>query len=173
MSSRLVELSRRVAMSATRGRVALVDDSKKMQQVQVELLADETKDAVERFQPYGLTSNPKEGAEALVVFLAGGRDHGIVVVVDDRRFRLTKLEPGDVALYTDEGTKIVLGRNKTITIACETWNVGGVKTQDSDDDAVETVTIKAKNFTVDCETLSLTASSSITVNSPSVDVNPS
>jgi phage baseplate assembly protein V len=169
--SREAELSRRIAMTTTRGRMSLVDDKKKLQQVQVELLADEVKDAVERFQQYGFTSVPLEGAEALVVFLAGGRDHGIAFSIDDRRYRLTELKGGDVALYTDEGTKIVLGRDKTITIACETWAVGGVKSKDGDDDAVETVTIKAKKFTVDCETLELTASSSITVTSPSIDVN--
>lgn len=159
--SRLVELSRRVAMTTTRGRVALVDDEKKMQQCQVELLADETKDACEHFQPYGFTSHPKVGAEAITVFLGGGRDHGILIVADDRRYRLTKLEEGDVALYTDEGTKIVLGRKKTITITCDTH----------DESAKEAITLTTKAFKVECETLELTASSSIKVTSPSVDVN--
>jgi phage baseplate assembly protein V len=146
--SRLVEVSRRVAMSASRGRVALVDAKKKCQQLQVELLADETKDNVEHFEPYGFTSHPKEGAEALVVFLGGGRDHGLVILAGDRRYRLTKLEEGDVALYTDEGTKLVLGRNRTITADCDTFNVT-------------------------CKSLTLSASDSITVTSPSIDVNES
>ncbi len=161
--SREQELSRRIAMTTTRGRMALVDDKKKLQQVQVELLADETKDNVERFQQYGFTSVPLEGAEALVVFLGGGRDHGIVLAIDDRRYRLTELKNGDVALYTDEGTSIVLTRDKTIKITCDTWT----------NESAEEVTIKTKKFTVECETLELSASSSITVTSPSVDVNPS
>jgi len=143
--------------------MALVDDGKKLQQVQVELLADEVKDSVERFQQYGFTSVPLTGAETVCVFLGGGRDHGIVVAIDDRRYRLTGLENGDVALYTDEGTKIVLGRDRTITVDCDTWN----------ETSKETVTVKTKAFKVECETLDLTASQSITVNSPSVDVNPS
>src|SRR5215475_5225602 len=158
--SREQELSRRVAMTATRGRMSLVDDKKKLQQVQVELLADETKDGVERFQQYGFTSVPLEGAEALVIFLGGGRDHGIVHAIDDRRYRLTDLKPGDVAIYTDEGTKIVLTRDRTIKISCDT------RTEESK----EAVTIKTKAFKVECETLELSASSSIKVVSPSVDV---
>jgi phage baseplate assembly protein V len=159
--SRADELSRRVAMTTTRGRMSLVDDKKKLQQVQVELLADETKDNVERFQQYGFTSVPLEGAEALCVFLGGGRDHGIVLAIDDRRYRLTELKAGDVALYTDEGTKIVLGRDRTITISCDKRH----------EESSEEVTIKTKTFKVECETLELSASSSITVTSPSVDVN--
>jgi phage baseplate assembly protein V len=159
--SRETELSRRIAMGTTRGRMALVNDAKKLQQVQVELLADETKDDVERFQQYGFTSVPLEGAEALVVFLGGGRDHGIVFAIDDRRYRLTKLEAGDVALYTDEGTSIILTRDRTIKISCDTRQ----------EESAKEVTIKTKAFKVECETLELSASSSIKVTSPSVDVN--
>lgn len=159
--SREQELSRRVAMTTTRGRMALVDDKKKLQQVQVELLADETKDGVERFQQYGFTSVPLEGAEVLCVFLGGGRDHGVVLSIDDRRYRLTDLKAGDVAIYNDTGAKIVIGRDRTITIDCDKRH----------EESSEEVTIKTKTFKVDCETLELTASSSIKVTSPSVDVN--
>jgi len=159
--SREQELSRRIAMGTTRGRMALVDDKKKLQQVQLELLADETKDNVERFQQYGFTSVPLEGAEALAVFLGGGRDHAVVVAIDDRRHRLTDLKAGDVAIYNDTGAKIVIGRDRTITIDCDKRH----------EESSEEVTIKTKKFSVECETLELTASDSITVTSPSIDVN--
>jgi phage baseplate assembly protein V len=155
------ETNRRVAMLVTRGRMAVADDKKKLQQVQVELLADESKDGVERFQQYGFTSVPLEGAEALAVFLGGGRDHAVVVAIDDRRHRLTDLKPGDVAIYNDTGAKIVIGRDRTITIDCDKRH----------EESSEEVTIKTKTFRVECETLELTASSSIKVTSPSVDVN--
>lgn len=153
--SRETELSRRVAMANTRGRMALVDDTKKLQQVQVELLADEVKDNVERFQQYGFTSVPLVGAEALCVFLGGGRDHGIVFAIDDRRYRLTGLENGDVALYTDEGAKIVLGRNQQITVTCDT------------------LVFDASHVELNGDTVAISASDSITVKSPSIDVNES
>jgi phage baseplate assembly protein V len=164
----MVELSRRVAMTTTRGRMALVDDKKQMQQVQVELLADETKDDVERFQQYGFTSVPLEGAETLVVFLGGGRDHGVVLAIDDRRYRHNEMEGGDVALYTDEKTRLVLTRKQTIQLACALLKLAGIK----DDEPADEVSVKTKKFTVECETLELKASSSIKVESPSVDVNP-
>jgi phage baseplate assembly protein V len=153
--SRETELSRRIAMGTTRGGVSLVDDTKKLQQVQVELLADETKDHVERFQQYGFTSVPLVGAEALVLFLGGGRDHGIVVAVDDRRYRLTGLQNGDVAIYNDEGAKIVLGRNQQITVTCDTLH------------------FDASHIEIDSDTIEISASDSITVKSPSIDINES
>jgi len=136
MSAVVQELGRRVSMLVTRARLALVDDTKKLQQVQVELLADETKDKVERFQQYGCTSHPLAGAEVVTVFLGGGRDHGIVLAIDDRRYRLTELEPGDVALYNDTGAKIVIGRDRTITIDCDVRH----------EESSEEVTIKTKTF---------------------------
>jgi phage baseplate assembly protein V len=167
--SRETELSRRIAMSTTRGRMSLVDDAKKLQQVQVQLFADETKDNVERFQQYGFTSVPLEGAEVLCVFLGGGRDHAIVNAIDDRRHRLTDLKAGDVAIYNDTGAKIVLTREQAINVACALWALAGVQ----EDEPAEEVTIKTKKFTVECETLELSASTSIKVTSPSVDVNES
>jgi phage baseplate assembly protein V len=142
------EVGRRVAMALCRCVLALVDDTTKMQTVQLRLLADEVKDGVEHFQMYGFTSVPFDGAEGVAVFLGGGRDHGIVVCLDDRRYRLTKLAKGEVALYTDEGAKLVFHRNKVVELDCD-------------------------DFQVNCKTLALNASSSITVTSPSVDVNNS
>ena len=151
--SREQELSRRIAMTTTRGRMALVDDKKKLQQVQVELLADETKDNVERFQQYGFTSVPLKGAEVLTVFLGGGRDHAIVLAIDDRRYRLTGLENGDVALYNESGAKIVLSKDKTITITSDELVIDG------------------DHVHLSCSTLEIDAIDSITVTSPSIDVN--
>jgi phage baseplate assembly protein V len=142
------EIGRRIAMALARCVLTLVNDKAKMQLVQVTLLADEVKDDVEHFQMYGFTSVPFDGAEGVALFLGGGRDHGIVVCLDDRRHRLTQLQQGEVALYTDEGTKFVLKRNKVVALDCD-------------------------DFEVTCKTLKLNASSSVTVTSPSVDVNES
>lgn len=96
--------------------ISAVDDSKNIQLMKIDLLADETKEGVERFQNYGFTSYPKAGAEGLVLFVGGDRDHGIVVNVDDRRFRLKNLAEGEVALFTDEGDKIHFKRGNVIEI---------------------------------------------------------
>lgn len=90
--------------------VSLVQDSGTRQTVQVTALAGETLDDVEYVQPYGFTSVPKApgatGApEAVIVFL-GDRSKGIVIAVDDRRYRLVGLQAGEVALYDDQGSRV-------------------------------------------------------------------
>lgn len=93
-----------------RGVVNIVDDTKREQVLQISLLADETLDGVERPQPYGFTSHPHPGAEAYAAFHGGIRAHGIVFCVGDRRYRLTGLEQGEVALHDDLGNKVWLKR---------------------------------------------------------------
>ena len=66
---------------------------------------------VERFQEYGFTSVPKNGAEAVLVAVGGSREHGLVVAIDDRRYRLKGLAAGEVALYDDQGQKVHLKRD--------------------------------------------------------------
>jgi phage baseplate assembly protein V len=136
----------RVYMTSGRAIVARTDDDKWMQRVQARVLSNETKDDIEHFQPYGFTSHPKPGAEALIIFIGGNRTHGIAPVVDDRRYRLRHLEPGEVALYTDEGTSVVLKRGKVVEVTCD-------------------------EFRLTCKKLTLEASDSIAVTSPSIDVN--
>lgn len=117
MSRAMIPAMHRIKMMLARAVVSLVNDSLKMQELQLAILHEEKKDGVEHFQNYGFTSHPKApdasgAAEAVVVFLGGNRDHGIVIVVDDRRFRLKGLESGEVAIYDDLGQKIVLKRDK-------------------------------------------------------------
>lgn len=109
-------IKRRVMGIIGRAVLQAVYDADGRQRVKIGVLKDETLDKVERFQEYGLATRPKEGAEALVVFLGGNRDHGIVACIDDRRYRLKPLEEGEVALYTDEGDYIHFKRNNKIEI---------------------------------------------------------
>jgi phage baseplate assembly protein V len=110
----------RLANLVSRGVVKRVDDTKKLQLLQVGMLADETRSELERVQSYGFTSVPLAGAEAVTVFVGGYRDHGLVVAVDDRRYRLRSLEAGEVAIYTDQGDKVVLERGGTIRVTAST-----------------------------------------------------
>jgi phage baseplate assembly protein V len=98
--------------------VSLVQDSGTRQTVQVTVLADEPMDDVEVVQPYGFTAVPRPpgatGAPEAMILFMGDRSKGVVIAVDDRRYRLTGLAAGEVALYDDLGQKVHLTRTKII-----------------------------------------------------------
>ncbi|PPS59678.1 phage baseplate assembly protein V [Pseudomonas sp. BRM28] len=106
-----------------RGELALVNPDGKMQGLQMRLNADEVKDGMEHFEPYGFTANPHPGAEAVAVFVGGDRSHGLVIQVSDRRFRLQGLKSGEVALYTDEGDFLHFKRGREISIETMTLRI--------------------------------------------------
>lgn len=110
----------RMALMISRAVLLLVNDGLKLQGLQVSLLADEVRDDVERFQNYGFTSHPHPGAEAIAACVQGSRDHVVVLAVDDRRYRLQGLQAGEVAIYTDEGDKIVLKRGGVVELTAAT-----------------------------------------------------
>ncbi len=108
MSDAIRELGARVRMMFGRGVVRAVTDTGPRQQVQVELLKDELRDGLEHMQNYGFTSHPL-GGDCAVAFNGGNREQGIVLVVDDRRYRVP-LQAGEVAIYDDLGNKFELLR---------------------------------------------------------------
>jgi phage baseplate assembly protein V len=95
----------------SRAILSAVNDAGGIQVVQVKLLADEVRDAVERFQNYGMTSFPLPGAEGIMVCVSGNRDHGIVISMDDRRYRPKNMQPGESAQYDDLGQMVHLTRD--------------------------------------------------------------
>lgn len=105
----IAPLVRRVRLMVGRGVVRLVNDAAGLQRLQIDLLAGETIGNLERFQEYGFTSYPFAGAECAVGFVAGDRSHGLVLAVDDRRYRI-HLQQGEAAIYDDQGQIIKLAR---------------------------------------------------------------
>jgi len=116
MGNALRALQNRIMMIVGRAVLEAVKDDDDLQTLKLSLLKGENRDGMEHFQNYGFTSHPIPGAEAVVVFPGGNRDHGLVVAVDDRRFRLKSLPQGEVAIYTDEGDKIHIKRGGNIEI---------------------------------------------------------
>lgn len=106
----------RIQNVITRAVVSRVDDALTMQSLQVELLKDEPGEDAERFQNYGLTSKPTAGAEAVVLFPNGDRSHPLVIAVDDRRYRLTALADGEVALYSEHGQTVHLKADGSVEV---------------------------------------------------------
>ncbi|SNT29061.1 phage baseplate assembly protein V [Noviherbaspirillum humi] len=112
MVNRLTEdMRNRVRLMVGRAILSVVNDAGAIQTAQAQLLADEVQDDAERIQEYGFTSVPLPGAEAVLAFVGGNRDHGLIIAVDDRRYRLTGLAGGEVAIYDDLGQKVHLTRD--------------------------------------------------------------
>lgn len=112
----ITPLRNRLYTMITRAVLETVNDAGKMQLLKLGLFAGEERSDVERFQNYGFTSHPLDGAEAITVSVGGNRDHLIAIVVDDRRFRFKAMEKGEVAMFTDEGDVIHMKRGGVIQI---------------------------------------------------------
>jgi phage baseplate assembly protein V len=116
-------LSSSISNMLSRGAVTLTNAAGKLQTLQVSLLANESKDAVEHLEPYGYTSHPLPGAEVLAAFIDGDRSHGVIIAASDRRYRVQALLPGEVAIYTHEGDSIILKNGHVIQMTTQTLTI--------------------------------------------------
>jgi hypothetical protein len=120
--STLLDAGRRMFGILSRGVVTKVDDTKKRQTVDISMWADEKRVGVERFQQYGMTTVPhppknNQAAEHIVLFLGNQRGHSVVLAVEDRRYRLTALKNGEMALYDDQAHQVHISRNGIVISA--------------------------------------------------------
>lgn len=113
-------LRERIFLLIGRAVLAAVDDSGKRQRIQFSALKGEVKDSVERVQEYGFTSVPLPGAQVLFASISGNRDHPVAFAVDDPRYRLNGLAPGEAAVFTHEGTCIILRNGNKIEMVAAT-----------------------------------------------------
>ncbi|WP_423197456.1 Phage baseplate protein [Cupriavidus sp. H19C3] len=109
--------------NAFRGVLARTDSESAVQLIQGDGVATEKLQDNELFQQYGYTSNPPAGTMLVVVPVGGMTSHGIVVATEHATYRLKSLQPGEVALYTDEGAKVVLKRGRIIETDCDVYRV--------------------------------------------------
>lgn len=171
-------------MKLRKGVINLTDNSTKLQTVQVEGLAEEVADNVERYQPFGLSTvlvdcpADGKGAECVLADL-GSTSMRSVIVADDRRFRPVGGFPGDVVLYgihdtptaathsestqrivlTDDGTADyrMLLKTKNCSIAMNSADVMVIK------NANATITIAANGtMTIAAPTVNITGNVAIT-----------
>jgi phage baseplate assembly protein V len=115
-------IKRKIYLLIGRAILTAIVNSEKTQKIQVTLLKDETVSDIERFQEYGFETYPKKGsAEAVIAFLNGNRDHGIVLCVHDREYRPLDLSEGDVRVYDYRGNMITC-KSTGIEIECLNGN---------------------------------------------------
>lgn len=111
--------------AGARGCAHEADDTKLIQEVKVNFLKDETRDKVERPQPYGFTgyfvkAEYKNGliekcAEHFTQFMGANRSLPVCASLDDRRYRLHNFKEGETAIYDDQQQKVHLQRDRIYT----------------------------------------------------------
>lgn len=150
----IAPVQRMAQMMIARGVVTAVDDTAKTQEIQLKVFNGETLSGIERIQDYGFTSVPFPGAEAVIGSVQGNRTKSVALVVGDKRYRLTAMQGGEVALHDDQGQTIIIHRDRIeltsptinliassqINLTAPQLTING-KTQTSDD-----VVIKGKSF---------------------------
>lgn len=148
--------------------VRLVDDGDGGQRLQLEMLADEVLDDIDRHQDYGFASHPQPGATAVTVALGGTRGRSMAIAVADRRYRLA-LSAGEVAIHDDQGQKVHLTRDG---IVIETTKAVTVT-------AGELVTVTAPDLTFEiagavqfnCDTFGVAAEGALVLTSDSASID--
>jgi len=96
---------------ARRALVKMTQDDAGLQKMQVEILSGEVANLF-RVQDYGFTGRPHKDAQAVVMALGGRSNNYVVIKCDDRRYRLVLDEDGEVAMFDDQGQKVVLYRDR-------------------------------------------------------------
>lgn len=145
---------------AFRIRLGATDSEAAVQRIQAQGIGNESLRGAELFQQYGFTSHPQPGTMGIVLPLGGVSSHSIIIATEHGAYRLKSLKPGEVALYTDEGAKIVLKRGKLIEADCETFRVNCTGFE-----------VNCTEATVNCDTFATTANDSASFTTPELSTS--
>nr|DAY03868.1 MAG TPA: baseplate assembly protein V [Caudoviricetes sp.] len=104
---------------AFRGRLSATQTGNTLATTQVQGLAGETLQEVEQMQQFGFTSHAPAGSEVIVLPLGGDTTHGIVIASEHGSFRLKNLQGGEVAVYDQSGSSVVLRQGRLIEMDCD------------------------------------------------------
>lgn len=160
----------RVMNIAARGVLGRVNDSQAVQLVQLEALAGEVRDLVQRVQNFGFSSVPREGAQPVVLLCPfGDRAQALAILVDDERYRPTGQAPGDSQVYDAHGNHVRLSASgvEIISAAAGAVQIAG----DLTITAGGNVTVEAGgDATVSAVNASIVASAAASVEAPAVNL---
>lgn len=70
---------------------------------------------IEHLEPFGFTSHPLPGAEAIALAFNGNGSHTVALLVGDQRYRL-KINEGECAIYNQHGDKVHIKKDRTISV---------------------------------------------------------
>ncbi|HHF7319897.1 TPA: phage baseplate assembly protein V, partial [Haemophilus influenzae] len=120
------------------GVLHLVKSADNIQKVQASGLADETLQDVELMQQFGFTSVPPANTQAVILPIGGQTTHGIVIATENGSFRVKNLQGGEVAVYDESGSSIVLKKGRLIEIDCDVLKINAATKVDISSPLVET-----------------------------------
>lgn len=129
-----------------------------VQVVRAEATDDDAKDGVERWQDYGVASNPGDG-QGLVLNIDG---HTIVLRLD-RLAERPQLAVYEVAVWHKEGHYVKLKAGKIVEVSCDQYLVN----------AAQKVVFNTPTFEVDCDQFAANASVKATITAPDFEVDAS
>ncbi|MDP2607939.1 MULTISPECIES: phage baseplate assembly protein [unclassified Oceanobacter] len=112
-------LSRRLRVLLQRSQVLLTKYQGKIRLLQVQVPGGQALSDVEHLEPFGFTSHPPQGAEAIVLAFGGNGSHSVGLLVGDRRYRLV-IEEGEAALYNQSGDYFWLKKDGTAEVKSST-----------------------------------------------------
>lgn len=116
--SEVDRLWRRIMMMVAPVKILATDDTGPVHKVQMRVTPSEVIDQVPVLQLYGIASHAQPGSDAQAMFTAGNRASPVIVATGNQQARLRGLQPGEVALYTDEGDYVKLARGRIVEINC-------------------------------------------------------
>lgn len=120
MSDAGSQFNRRHLMNNGQGVICSTNDEGGIHKAQVRVSKSELVDDVPVVQIYGFSGHAPVGSEAHYICAKGDRSSTVVVATNNPDARLRKLEPGEVGIYDDQGTTIILKRDKSIEIHAAT-----------------------------------------------------
>ncbi len=129
-----------------------------VQLVRAEATDDDTKDGVERWQDYGLTSNPGDG-QGVVLNIDG---HTIVMRLDRLAERPT-LDVYEVAVWHKEGHYVKLKAGKVVEVNCDQLMIS----------ASTKVSVTSPTVEFSGEHFTVSASTKAEITTPDIEVNAS
>lgn len=116
--SRLLDpIKRQIRLVVGKALIQSITSSKDGLFATIGMANDEKHEDVPFMQQYGIVSVPNSDSKAVVLFIGGARDNGIVVATQGDASSIPKLEKGEVCLYSEFGQTIVLKKDGSILAA--------------------------------------------------------
>lgn len=116
MSTQLRRIWSKLQSVVMRGISGPTDDAQPTQTMQVALRYGELADAVEHFQPFGLSFRPSSDSEVIVLSVGASQDNLVVLAATSRAIRPTGVDEGQGGLYDADGWKVFLPVDGTVCL---------------------------------------------------------